>query len=406
MSARSWSGPRLRPMSSAPSRSVGPVVVHELSAQDARRIAVRAKLPRADCLNRPAGHGPPPDDAPARPDRGGCAERRSGRPGADGLGVRSTDLVAAVEKRNLIELDARLRSAEDFALYRAEMAQWPGAERPRDLASGEPAVARRQRRLPAGLLDRLPRRSAPSRELPDTCAVPGARAAGPTTRTSPELLDSLVPRGEGAVAGPRGRGPAVRPRVAAAIPTTVLPVRGGRSPPNERRRAGPGPGARTGVPGRAGGRRGGRRAGCDRGRTRRWRVDPAQLGLEPFAGRVALLSPFDRLVHDRKRAVADLRVRVPAGDVQAGRQRRWGYYALPILSGDELVGKLDATADRKTGVLRVDAIHQDVPFDAETDAGVRGEMEALAGWLGLEVALAAMRNSKVPLWRTTSSRTT
>ena len=52
-------------------------------------------------------------------------------------------------------------------------------------------------------------------------------------------------------------------------------------------------------------------------------------------------------------------------------QRRWGYYALPVLHGDRLVGKLDATADRKAGVLRVDAIHEDVPFDA-SDAGGRG----------------------------------
>ena len=43
-------------------------------------------------------------------------------------------------------------------------------------------------------------------------------------------------------------------------------------------------------------------------------------------------------------------------------KRRWGYFALPILHGDRLVGKLDATADRKAGVLRVDAIHEDVPF--------------------------------------------
>ena len=33
-------------------------------------------------------------------------------------------------------------------------------------------------------------------------------------------------------------------------------------------------------------------------------------------------------------------------------KRRWGYYALPVLYGDRLVGKLDATADRKAGVLR------------------------------------------------------
>jgi len=68
-------------------------------------------------------------------------------------------------------------------------------------------------------------------------------------------------------------------------------------------------------------------------------------------------------------------------------RRRWGYFALPILYGDQLVGKLDATADRKAGVLRVDAIHQDVPFDTTMTAEVEGEIEDLAGWLELDLTL-------------------
>lgn len=63
------------------------------------------------------------------------------------------------------------------------------------------------------------------------------------------------------------------------------------------------------------------------------------------------------------------------------------YFALPILHGDRLVGKLDATADRKGGVLRVDAIHQDVPFDPATTAAVADEIEDLAQWLGLALVL-------------------
>ena len=59
-------------------------------------------------------------------------------------------------------------------------------------------------------------------------------------------------------------------------------------------------------------------------------------------------------------------------------ERRWGYFALPVLSGDRLVGKVDATADRAAGVLRVDAIHRDVPFDRAMSAAVDGEVEDLA----------------------------
>ena len=43
-------------------------------------------------------------------------------------------------------------------------------------------------------------------------------------------------------------------------------------------------------------------------------------------------------------------------------KRRWGYWALPILYSDRLVGKLDTAIDRTHGVLRVNAIHQDMPF--------------------------------------------
>ena len=69
-------------------------------------------------------------------------------------------------------------------------------------------------------------------------------------------------------------------------------------------------------------------------------------------------------------------------------KRRWGYFALPILYGDRLVGKLDATAERKEGVLRVDAVHEDAPFSPTARAAVEREIEELADWLGLEVMRA------------------
>ena len=64
-----------------------------------------------------------------------------------------------------------------------------------------------------------------------------------------------------------------------------------------------------------------------------------------------------------------------------------GYFALPILYGDRLVGKLDATADRKAGVLRVHAIHQDVPFTKTATTAIGDEIKDLAHWLEPDLTL-------------------
>jgi uncharacterized protein YcaQ len=117
-----------------------------------------------------------------------------------------------------------------------------------------------------------------------------------------------------------------------------------------------------------------------------WRVDPSQLG-QPFSGRAALLSPFDRLIHDRKRTVELFEFDYQLEMYKPVSQRRWGYFALPILYGDRLVGKLDAMADRKSGVLQVHAVHQDVPFPESVTAAVGHEVRDLADWLGLELVL-------------------
>jgi uncharacterized protein YcaQ len=115
-----------------------------------------------------------------------------------------------------------------------------------------------------------------------------------------------------------------------------------------------------------------------------WRIDPRYLG-SGFKGRTALLSPFDRLIHDRVRTEELFDFEYTLEMYKPAAKRRWGYFALPILYGDRLVGKLDAIADRKAGVLRVNAIHEDVSFSKTMTAGVRREIDDLAAWLGLEV---------------------
>lgn len=108
-----------------------------------------------------------------------------------------------------------------------------------------------------------------------------------------------------------------------------------------------------------------------------WRVDPSLLG-QPLTGRAALLSPFDRLLYDRKRMIELFEFDHILEMYKPAAKRRWGYFALPILYDDRLVGKLDATADRKAGVLRVNALHWDVEPGKAMAAAVDREVRDLA----------------------------
>jgi uncharacterized protein YcaQ len=92
------------------------------------------------------------------------------------------------------------------------------------------------------------------------------------------------------------------------------------------------------------------------GRDGTWEAHPeAQDGKVP--ARTTFLSPFDRLIHNRDRAEAlfgffyRLEMYVPKA------KREYGYYVLPILRGDRLIGRIDPVFDRKTGVLRVNSVH-------------------------------------------------
>ncbi len=113
-----------------------------------------------------------------------------------------------------------------------------------------------------------------------------------------------------------------------------------------------------------------------------WRVDPAALD-DDFEGRTALLSPFDRLVYDRRRALELFEFEYTLEMYKPAAKRRWGYFALPVLHDDRLVGKVDASADRKADVLRVHAIHEDVKFTRAMTKAVQTELDDLAAWLGL-----------------------
>jgi hypothetical protein len=363
------------------------MAIHELSRGDARRIAVRAQLLDEA---RPAGL----HDVVRRLTLLQIDPTAAIAPNADlvawsrlGSSYSRAELVSALEERTLLELRAMIRPSEDLALYRAEMADWPkrGPLRPWhqevvDWVRANDACRR-------DILDRLGR-SGPlsSRELPDTCTVPWASTGWTNNRNVTQLLEMMVRRGEVAIAGRKRRDRLwdLAERVYPDDP--VVPAEEALRIRNERRLGALGI-ARTqalecpvepmdvgevGEPAVVEGVRG------------TWRVDPSLLG-QPFSGRAALLSPFDRLIHDRKRTVELFGFDYQLEMYKPAAKRRWGYFALPILYGDRLVGKLDAAADRKAGVFRVGAVHQDEPFSKAMTAAVEHEIADLAQWLRLDL---------------------
>jgi uncharacterized protein len=76
----------------------------------------------------------------------------------------------------------------------------------------------------------------------------------------------------------------------------------------------------------------------------------------PVGNRVTFLSPFDRLVHDRDRAEVLWAFRYRLEMYVPPAKREYGYYVLPILRGERLVGRIEPVFDRKTGVLRVNSV--------------------------------------------------
>ena len=105
-----------------------------------------------------------------------------------------------------------------------------------------------------------------------------------------------------------------------------------------------------------------------------WEAHP-EADDRPVPDRVTFLSPFDRLVHDRNRAEAlfDFHYRLEMYVPRA--KREYGYYVLPILVGDRIVGRIEPRFDRKTKTLEVLGAWGDTSRADEA-------LASLAAWLG------------------------
>ena len=99
-----------------------------------------------------------------------------------------------------------------------------------------------------------------------------------------------------------------------------------------------------------------------------------------------LLSPFDNLIADRDRAhlLFDFFYRIEIYTSPAKRQ--YGYYVMPILHGETLIGRVDPKMDRQNSRLVINAIHLEPgsEWDSATRAAVTVAIESLAGFLGAE----------------------
>ena len=116
--------------------------------------------------------------------------------------------------------------------------------------------------------------------------------------------------------------------------------------------------------------------------------------LPRMAGGVALLSPFDPLVWDRKRAERLFNFHYRIEIYTPAPKRKFGYYVLPFLHGDRFAARVCLKADRQSGVLRANAIHLEQHANMEETAGALAtELHLMAGWLGLTSVQAGSRGN-------------
>jgi len=355
------------------------MAAHSLTREQARRIAVRAAGLDA---NRP-------DDVIGAVQQVAMLRVEltpTVAPAADhalwsrlGSSYRPSDLTTAINHGLLFERGWMLRPMSDLGLYLAGMRTWLSR-------AGGSGWVDDNADFAQSILDRIGDDGPlTSRDIPDEAVVPWPSTGWTNNRNVTQMLELLHMSGKLAVVGRAGRLRVwdLAERVYEEVPE--MPIDEARVIRSEKLLGACGI-MRDSIavaPTELHGLATVGEAATIEGVPGKWRVDPAQLD-QQFEGRTTLLSPFDRLMTDPLRVGRLFEFDYALEMYKPARTRIWGQFALPILHGDRLVGKVDARSDHDAGRFIVHRVHEDEPFDAATRRAVDEQIDDFAGWLNLK----------------------
>ena len=353
-------------------------MTHQLTRDQARRIAVRAQLLDADRAGdvvevaEELGAVKIDPTATIAPAEHTILWSRVGA-GYDPIQLSK----AAWSDRLLFEFDGAYRPIDLLPLMLPAMRLWPRRESTRQWLEVND-------RFRTDVLARL-RAEGPllSSDIPDTAEVTRPPDGWYGSNQTVHMLDFLQRQGEVAVVGREGRHrrwdlaervyPAGMPEYTLDEAERMLDERRLHAAGIAKQKSPWTPVGEAGEP------------AVVEGNPRKYRVDPEALAAldDDPGGRVAFLSPYDGMLFDRPRLKELFEFEYVLEQFKPKPQRRYGFFSHPILMGDRFVGMLDAEVDREQEVLTVNAVHEFLPFDPEEDEMVRAEITDLAEWLGV-----------------------